>query len=95
MTTKQEAIEVVARTIFCINKPNHMMNQDWDSGAVLGEDNAYRKHCLEMSESAFNETIRQLAGMDWDTADSTIRDSFQNELAEERAKLMLKQLLEE
>lgn len=38
----------VARTIFLVMMPPNMVMADWDSGAVLGENNEYRKK-IEMA----------------------------------------------
>jgi len=38
-------MDSIAKTIFMVFKPKHMIEKDWDSGAILGEGDLLRKRC--------------------------------------------------
>ena len=50
MTTNTEAVEKLAGVVFKTYHPSNMCAQDWDSGAVLGGGNSYRKDMLRIAD---------------------------------------------
>lgn len=90
-----DLIEQVAKAVFMTAKPDHILESDWDSGAVLGADNAYRNQCYEIAKAAINALIEA----EWPDSDHKTGVNYRgfkiSKFSVERyAKALLKQAVE-
>lgn len=57
MSAERTMIDTMARAVFVADHPKNMILEDWDSGAVLGADNGYRKHCYDVARAALRSIL--------------------------------------
>jgi len=56
--------ENVARTLFSVMKPSNMIDPDWDSGAILGKDNAFRYQIIKAAKKAVKELDKERSSVE-------------------------------
>jgi len=56
--TEDTLLNNVARAIFRKMKPVNMVERDWDSGAILGRDDEYRKQIMRAAKAACTEFLK-------------------------------------